>query len=96
MLCNPSTPEGVDDAHTRRERNRNNNTADLDALHQLEMGRGNQTRLVDGDPGPSRSAQGSARYGGVDVEIGFAIGKPTGVARGTTQLSSKLNQEAVQ
>jgi hypothetical protein len=96
ILVNPSTPEGVDDAHTRKARNRNNNTAGLDALPQLESGRGNQTRLADGDPGPSRSAQGSARHGGGDLAIGFARGKPTGVTRGTTPLSSQPNQEAVQ
>jgi hypothetical protein len=65
------------------------------------MGIGNQTRVVDGDPGPrSRSAQGSVRQGGGDVAIGFARGKPnqgaTDVTRGTTSLSSKPNQEAVQ
>jgi hypothetical protein len=79
----PSTPECVDDAHARQAKNRNMNTTGLDALRQLERGRGNQ---ADDDPGPSRSAQGSARHGG----------KPTGVARGTTPLSSKPNQEAVQ
>jgi hypothetical protein len=41
--------------------------------------------LADDYPGPSQSSQGSARYGG----------KLTGVARGTTPISSKPNQEAV-
>jgi hypothetical protein len=82
-------------------KSRNKNTEGLDVLYQVERGRGNQTSLADGDLGPrSRSTQGSTRQGGGDVAISFARGKPnqgaTGVARGTTPLSSKPNQEAVQ
>jgi hypothetical protein len=85
-LFNPSTSGGVDEAHERQAKNRNTNTAGLGALCQFERGRGHQTRLVYGDLGPSQSTQGSARHGG----------KPTVVAKGTTPLSSKPNQEAFQ
>jgi hypothetical protein len=74
ILFNPSTPEGVDNAHVRQAKNRNKNTAGSDDMRQLERGRSNQTRLEDDDSGPSRSAQGSARHGG----------KPTGVVRYTS------------
>jgi hypothetical protein len=78
-LFNPSTPGGVDEAHERQAKKRNKNTAGLDALRQLERGRGNRKKSADGDPGPSRLSQGSARHGG----------KPTDVTRGTAPLSSK-------
>jgi hypothetical protein len=51
-LLNPCTPEGVDGAHQRQLKNRNNNTEGLDALRQVERGRGNQTSLADDDLGP--------------------------------------------
>jgi histone H3/H4 len=95
IFFNPSTPEGIGNAHVRQAINKNKNTAGLDAMRQLERGIENQTRLAYVDTGPSQSAQGSARHGGGDVAIGFARGKPTGVTRGTTPLSSKPNQEAV-
>jgi hypothetical protein len=84
-LFNPSTPGGVDKTHERQAKKRIKNTAGLDALRQLERGRGNRRRSTDGDPGPIWLSQGSVRHGG----------KPTGVARGTTPLSSKPDQEVV-
>jgi hypothetical protein len=69
-----------------RRKKRNKNTAGLDAMRQLDRERGNQTRLEHGDLGPIILSQGSARHGG----------KPTGVAKGTSPLSSKPNQEAFQ
>jgi hypothetical protein len=59
---NPSTPGGVDEAHERQAKKRNNNTAGLDALRQLERGRGNRKSSADGDLGPSRLSQGRARH----------------------------------
>jgi hypothetical protein len=48
-------------AHERQEKNRNNNTEGLDALHQVERGRGNQTSLADDDLGTRcQSTQASA------------------------------------
>jgi hypothetical protein len=87
--------------HKKQVKNSNTNTEGLDALHQVERGRENQTSLADDDLGPiSRSSQGSAIQEGDDVAIGVGRGEPNqgavNVFRCTTPLSSKPNQEAVQ
>jgi hypothetical protein len=52
ILFNPSIPEGIELAHKKQTINRNRNSEGVDALRQVERGRGNETRLADDDLGP--------------------------------------------